>query len=290
MPDEHDQHAAPAGDAHGDGHDDGHKKKHGGHGGHKHGGGHAEHEEGVPEWVVSFADNALLQMGFFVILFAMNVGPKATQAGGGDGSAAGASDGYLDMAISIREAFNVPVSLDSKDPKDLPLIRRMLERGIEGHGRQPGPKGEKPEVQALRPTDYADVTAQVPFDQNEARVSGDSRQTLADVARELKGQRWIIEVRGHCSSIEAQGDVGIAMRLCYDRAAAVAAILVEHGMTWHQLRLTASADNERVTAVAYDSAAHRSNQRVEIVVTKDQMAPDPFTVETGQPAITLPAP
>lgn len=257
------------------GHDEhkGHGKKHGGH---RHSGGHAEHEEGVPEWVVSFADNALLQMGFFVILFAMNVGPKATQAGGGDGAHASPSDGQLDMALAIREAFNNPVSLDSTDPKDLPLIRRLLQRGIEGRANQKGPPGEKPDLQAVRPSDYSEVNGGVPFDLNSAAVPGASREVIADVARRLRGQRWIIEVRGHCSSAESLGDTSKAMALSFERARNVAALLIEHGMTWHQVRLTASADNERLAPTAYTESAHRSNQRVEIIVTNETIAADPF--------------
>ena len=40
----------------------------GGHGGGGHGGGHEEHE-GVPEWMVSFADNTALMMGLFGLIF-----------------------------------------------------------------------------------------------------------------------------------------------------------------------------------------------------------------------------
>ena len=69
---DHDEHSGGRGgksDAHAD---TGHKKhkKH-----HPHAHEEHEHEEG---WIVSFADNVLLQMGFFVILLAMNMGTKAS--------------------------------------------------------------------------------------------------------------------------------------------------------------------------------------------------------------------
>ena len=55
-------------------------EEHDSHGGGSHGAPHAaheEHHEGAPEWLISFADNVALMMGFFVILLAMNMGPKA---------------------------------------------------------------------------------------------------------------------------------------------------------------------------------------------------------------------
>ena len=78
-------HGHGGGDSHGGGHGDGHggKKKHKKHHGGGHGGGHEEGHEGAPEWLISFADMVMLMMGFFVIMFAMNLQPKGGNAGGG---------------------------------------------------------------------------------------------------------------------------------------------------------------------------------------------------------------
>ena len=127
----HDNHGKKdAGHGSGGGHGDdgGHKKKKHGHGGGHGGGGHGgEEHEGAPEWLISFADMVMLMMGFFVILFAMNVQPKGGNPGGGGEQAEGVSQelNMVDLAIAVRRAFNNDVDLNSTDPKDQPLIERL---------------------------------------------------------------------------------------------------------------------------------------------------------------------
>src|SRR5436190_22316472 len=107
-------------------HEEKEHKKHSGHGGHGSGGGHEEAHEGAPEWLISFADNVTLMMGFFVIMLAMNMKSPTTGGMGGrdkNGDPPSSPD-MIDAALAIREGFNNPVSLASTDPNDLPLIRR----------------------------------------------------------------------------------------------------------------------------------------------------------------------
>jgi flagellar motor protein MotB len=273
MAEEHqEQHGGGHEEGHGGG--GGHKKHHGGHGGHE------EHEEGVAEWVVSFADNALLQMGFFVILFAMNLGPKGTSASDNpNATEGGATPQFLDAVISIREGFNNPVSLESKDPADGPLIRRLRERAGMGSNNQDGVPGKNPDQQAIKPSDYNRVTASVQFDQGKSELSGLARQTLQDAARRLRGERFIIEVRGHASAMEAVNGVEDSYRISFARAQATAAALVDAGLRWSQLRVVACGDNERATAIASGLEGHRTNQRAELVVTDETLPPDPHARE-----------
>ena len=71
-----------------------------------HGGGHEEEEEGgAPEWLISFADMDMLLMGFFVILFALNVQPKSGNAGGGGEESEGAAmSARCSISISTASA------------------------------------------------------------------------------------------------------------------------------------------------------------------------------------------
>lgn len=272
-------------------------KPHKKHGGHKHGGAHEEHEEGVPEWVVSFADNALLQMGFFVILLAMNL--KEPTSGGVGGKekfgseAASPSERMIDMMIGVREAFNNPVNLDSSNPNDLPLVRRIVQRR-EGTAVEDGPRGDKQNVESVRPTDYRRLGGLVTFEENSAKVDTAGRDSAVVVAREVKGRRSIVEVRGHVSLTEAYKPLDKGMKLSFDRAIAVAQILWDSGVERDQVRVVAVGTGDRAAPVARDQNAKRNNQRAEIIITDETMPADPFAGDPagakGTPAPPAPAP
>ncbi len=270
-------------DEYGAAHDEKEHKRHKKHRGHSHGGAHEEHEEGVPEWVVSFADNALLQMGFFVILLAMNLKePTSGGVGGKDefGPGATSNERMLDMVIGVREAFNNPVKLDTNNPNDIPLVRRIIQRR-EGTAVEDGPRGDKQNVESVRPTDYRRLGGLVTFDENAATVDQSGRDAAAVVAREVKGRRSIVEVRGHVSLAEAYRPLDKGMKLSFDRAIAVAQILWDSGVNRDQVRVVAVGAADRVAPIARDQNARRNNQRAEIIITDETMPADPFA---GDPA------
>jgi len=259
-----------------------HGGKHGSHGGHGgHGGGHAEHEEGVPEWVVSFADNALLQMGFFVILLALNMKPASSGHGGApkDNREAGQSPpnpALLDAAIAIREAFNNPVSMTSSDPNDAPLIRRIIQRR-EGQSFEDGPRGDKHNVQTVRPTDYHRTSGLVLFDEGSTKIDKEGQSAIAEVAKQLKGRKTIVEVRGHASLAEAKSNEDMGMGLSYNRAIEVGKRLREAGLEWEQLRIVACGAGDRAAPIARGADQQRANHRVEVIVTDELMPQDPYS-------------
>lgn len=251
----------------------------GGHGGGGHAGGHEEHHEGAPEWLISFADNVALIMGFFVILLAMNMGPKAEPKQGGAPSDENTTDGgqsaqTLDMIIAIREGFNTPVNMKSTDPKESALRKRMAERGS---STTQGPRGDSEKQQAPRPSDFDRVTAAIPFDDKSGKLTDDARTTIAEVAAKQKDQRWVLEIRGHASPFEAMHNPTKALDLSYERAKAVATTLVEFGMKWDAIRVVGMGDGDRVVARTFDRQQDRNNQRVEIVITNYPVSSDPYS-------------
>lgn len=280
---------------HGGGGHDEHAEE-GGHKSHGHGGGHGgheEHEEGVPEWVVSFADNALLQMGFFAILLAMNMGLKAkgpvdpndTKEG-----AAAASPEFLDSVIAIREGFNSPVSMDSTRPEDQPLIKRQLEKQGKVYGRQGLGNGQDDQGQALKDAKITSENQTVGFEQGSSSLTTRARDDIAAFARAVKGQQYVIEVRGHVSPFEARvkgradNDLQLAHRLSFERSMTVTNALVEAGIDPMLIRVRTSGASERATGSVYQENEKRSNQRVEIVRTNEQVNVDDFNKDPNKDA------
>lgn len=247
----------------------------------RHGGGSHEEHEGAPEWLISFADNVALMMGFFVILLAMNMkDPKSGGADGKEPSGEGPPPALLDSVIAIREAFNSPVDMDSLDPADQALIRRIREIRAAGRSRQPGDAGEGREAQAIRPTVYTSLGGTVPFEDGRTSLDERGEGVSRAIGQRLRGLRWVIEVRGHAAAWESARDPRLALRLGHERAAAVAEVLVGQGLPWEQVRLVSCGDHERVVGRSYEREEDRSNQRVEVVVTEELLPESPYTHET----------
>lgn len=245
--------------------------KHGHGGGHHggHGGGHEEGHEGAPEWMISFADNVALMMGFFVLLLALNMKPAAS-GGSGDSGGKGAesvSPEMLDWVIGVRAAFNNPVDISSTDPRDQLLVQRLMVRAGRGQAVEPGPKGKFEETQTVRPSDYVGAGGVVSFEQGSSELSPEARAAAEDIARNLRGFTSVIELRGHTSAAEAHELANGGASLAYARALTVAEIIAAEGVEWRRLRLITCGAAEPLTAPAYDDSSHRSNQRVEVIVT-----------------------
>jgi len=295
---EHDKQAAEGG------HDEHAKEGHAKHGGHGGGpGGHEEHEEGVPEWVVSFADNALLQMGFFCILLAMNMGIKARgpvdpkdPENGQPAASAPASDQWLDAVLAIRESFNSPVNMEGTNPDEASLRKRAKEKlgmtpmpGSRGQGA-----GEEEQSNALNNAQVVSENETVVFETGSSALSRRAREDIEAFAQAVKGQRFVIEVRGHVSPWEAGGGGGAAPgvegavdirrghRLAFDRAMSVTEALVGAGTEASLIRVKSSSDGERASQTVYTDAQKRSTQRVEIVKTNEQAPVDPFSRDPNE--------
>lgn len=254
-------------------------KKHHPHGAHA----EHEHEEG---WIVSFADNVLLMMGFFVILLAMNMGPKGTSD---SAPAETGEDRLLDVAIAVREAFHNPVSMDSVRPEDQALIRRLKDRRKPGAGDSPTDAGDPPAsnghndavgtngISNIQPSDWQGEAEFVQFDDKDVLLSSQAKTTIARISRRIVDTRWMVEVRGHASKWETWRDMKKARDLAYQRAWAVGNEMVLNGVQWEQIRLVSSGTCAPIVARARTSDEAQTNQRTEILVLQEYAPPDPYS-------------
>ena len=267
---------------HKEGHGGGGSHGGGGHGGHA-GGGHAEGEhEGAPEWLISFADNVALMMGFFVILLAMNMQkPKAGGIGGEAQMGGAPTTDMVDFVIAMRKEFNNPIDLKSDDPEEAMFRKRILEVQA-GKSRQPEEPGQGRESQSIVPTEFSNLGGTVIFEDDSTSLNERARDIVRRVGARLRDQRFIVEVRGHVSPSESQANTERAFNLAHARSLAVAKELIAQGVSARQLRLSTAADNERKTArdQSFDRAEDRQNQRVEIILTGEVFA--------NRDALTLP--
>jgi chemotaxis protein MotB len=272
-------------------HGEGENKKHegGGHGPPGHGGSHEEHE-GPAEWIVSFADNVALLMGFFVILLAFSMNKPASTGGSGDGSGASSASSmqtspeFLDAVLDIREAFHNPVSVNSTNPREALLVRRIMERRGQVPLKENGPPGQQYKMQSIRPSKYYNLCGSVPFEDNSIVLSEEGRTAVMGILEHLSGLRLIVTIRGHISAAEAISEPDRGLRLSFDRALAVATLLNEHDIEWRRMRVMACGDNDRMEPVLYGKTDQGLNQRVEVILTEELMPDITPTTESSAPA------
>jgi flagellar motor protein MotB len=253
----------------------------GGHGPGGHGGGHEEHD-GPAEWIVSFADNVALLMGFFVILLAFSMAKTHSGRYTGEGTAAAAgSPDFIDAVIGIRDAFHNPVSLASTDPAEQALVRRLRQRRGELPLNQEGPRGHQNQMQSIRPSKYFNLCGSVPFDQDSSKLNEAGQKALRDVVNHLRGLRLIVQVRGHVSAAEACNLPDRGLQLSFDRAMTIARVLNENEVEWRQIRILACGDGDRVEPISYGSDEQGSNQRAEVILTEELMPEYTPTTESS---------
>lgn len=255
---------------------------HGG-GGHGGGGGHEEAHEGAPEWLISFADNVALMMGFFVVLLCMNMAKTSVGGGGSKGDTGITSnqdETMLDFALAVREAFNNPVDINSGNPADQPLVEHLRKRKGQSDSRVKGVQGHEQDVQSIRPSEYYAVSGSVPFGEGASELTPTGLTTIRDIAGRVRGMSLIVEVRGNVSSVESQRGPESCMKLSYDRALAVAHALAANGVDWWQMHISLYADNDRVDSFPASREADKANARVEIILT-DKVVPNKVATKNG---------
>lgn len=253
--------------------DQGHDDEHIPHGAmmaHVTGGGHDDEHEGAPEWLISFADMVMLIMGFFVILFALNMAPPATAGAGGNEEGEGTDmvsfDRWAEFVWNTRAAFGNPIDLDTTDPELRKVVDWYYSSGP-GRAQDEGESGEKKEIHSPRDTGEHSLMIDLKFAHDSEHLTDEGMDRIQRLARQVRGLPMIIEVHGHASRGEVGNDTEAGMELSFERAMAVSKALVADGIDWRRIEIVAAGENEPFTDHPSNSIEDAPNRRVEIRVT-----------------------
>jgi chemotaxis protein MotB len=234
--------------------------------------------ESAPMWIVSFADLVTLMMSFFVVLYALKQGGEKRQ---------------MEVAAAIKATFDpsyIP-SPDSPSEWDQ-AIRRA--HGLPGPpfanmgGNAPSPTqgatGQHSQVETIRPGKAIVTGGKITFEPGATVLDIESKETIARMARLVKGLNNVLMIKGHISADELalRPDDNDGMALSTRRATLVAEELVRLGVDRRVMRLVACGPFEPIKTGVYDTAGLRQNRRVEVYTTET-------TASDYNPVHTVPA-
>src|ERR1700710_2328650 len=130
--------------------------------------------EECPEWIFTFADLVMLMMGFFVILWVLKPNPTK------ESTSQGASEEWITVVASIREAFGYLPDPHSNDPVDLRMLLKKSttqnqvkgpKLGSRAHRDQNSQEGTDPEVQSIRDGKHTTVGGRLLFDAGKSTLT-----------------------------------------------------------------------------------------------------------------------
>lgn len=124
------------------------------------------------------------------------------------------------------------------------------------------------------------IKQRINFASGKATILSDSFPVLDDVAQALKDYpRLRVEIGGHTDNV---GDDGVNQRLSKQRADAVYAYLVQHGIRADRLVAVGYGETRPIDTNMTD-AGKLANRRVEFVILDAAPAPAPAPVDSGSP-------
>ncbi|MCL2647966.1 MAG: OmpA family protein [Phycisphaerales bacterium] len=237
--------------------------------------------ESAPMWIVSFADLVTLMMSFFVVLYALKQGGAAQQ---------------LETAAAIKLQFGwIPdrfsdSALDRVGRKRIGMESTPFE-DYAGNVTKPmdGASGSQTDVTSIRPAKTIVTGGQLSFDLGQSTLNAESKNTLEQIAKRLKGLNNVLMVKGHVSNDEISTlvDDPNGMALSYRRAIVVCDELVRLGINRNVLRPVGCGPFEPLQTGVYNDEGHRLNRRAEVLTT-DNSASEYFPLQTVPPATTEP--
>ena len=135
--------------------------------------------------------------------------------------------------------------------------------------KQDATEGTDPQVQTIREGKLSAVGTRVLFETGRANLDPTDTQTLDQIAKQIKGTRFVVIIKGHASKDDfaegaaAQQFMDISIR----RAQLAADYLVKAGVSPDILRVQGCSTFEPVRQRAYTPDQQHQNRRVEVFST-----------------------
>ncbi len=232
-----------------------------------------EDSENHERWLISYADFITLLFAFFVVMYAVsvvNVGKYKVL-----------SDALGDAFGGRGAATKINTSVET-DPLPLPLANIIAHKRLEAARRErerldllarklnsvlaPLVNSGKVRVSQNARGITIEINASVLFDEGDAGLTGNARETLATVAGLLKDDPHAIEVEGHTDTTPiARPAFPSNWELSAVRATTVVRLFIENGVLERRLAAVGRGANQPI-ASNDDPAGRARNRRVAVTI------------------------
>jgi len=232
---------------------------------------YVEDNENHERWLISYADFITLLFAFFVVMYAVsvvNVGKYKVlsdalgDAFGGRGAATQINTSVEVEALPLSNIIaHKRAEAAKRERERLDLLARRLNSVLAPLANS----GKVRVTQSARGV-TVEINASVLFDEGQAELTGNARETLGTVAALLKDDSHAIEVEGHTDTTPiANAAFPSNWELSAVRASSVVRLFIENGVLETRLAAVGRGANQPIAAND-DPIGRARNRRVAVTI------------------------